>query len=229
MVRRHDPVVTKVDPLAALSLGNGTFAFTADITGLQTFPAEYRKGIPLHTQSEWGWHSFPNRANYKLADCLEGYQVGNRQVTYASQQSGPAADWLRANPHRIDLGRLGFKLRNADGTKVPASELTEIHQSLDLWRGVIVSTFKCAGELVSVRTACHPQRAVLAVEVVSPLVGRKQLTVELAFPGAKADWKECADWSSPDAHHTTFTAQRGSWTFARRLDETRYFVRLGRR
>ncbi len=226
MVRRHDPVVTKLDPLAALSLGNGTFAFTADITGLQTFPEEYQAGIPLHTQAEWGWHSFPNPANYKLADCLEEYAVGDRQVSYASQQSGPAADWLRANPHRIDLGRLGFRLRNADGSAVTASELTEIHQSLDLWRGVIVSKFKCAGEPVTVRTACHPERAGLAVEVVSPLVGKKQLSVELSFPGAKADWKQCADWTTPNAHQTTLSGKRGSWTFARRLNDTRYFVRL---
>ena len=37
LVRRHNPVVREPDPLAPLSVGNGEFAFTADITGLQTF------------------------------------------------------------------------------------------------------------------------------------------------------------------------------------------------
>src|SRR4051812_47004969 len=38
LVVRHNPVSRKLDPLAPLSVGNGEFAFTGDITGLQTFP-----------------------------------------------------------------------------------------------------------------------------------------------------------------------------------------------
>ena len=64
LVQRHTIVVTKADSLASLTLGNGGFAFTADITGLQTFPDFYAKGISLGTQSDW--HSFPNRGGTKL-------------------------------------------------------------------------------------------------------------------------------------------------------------------
>ena len=53
---RHNPVVGSFDPRACLSVGNGEFAFTADATGLQTFPELYNV-IPLCTQSQWGWHS----------------------------------------------------------------------------------------------------------------------------------------------------------------------------
>src|SRR5262245_52140821 len=35
LVSRHDVVLKKLDPEAPLSLGNGEFAFTADVTGLQ--------------------------------------------------------------------------------------------------------------------------------------------------------------------------------------------------
>ena len=38
LVSRNNPVVTSVDTLASLSVGNGGFAFTTDVTGLQTFP-----------------------------------------------------------------------------------------------------------------------------------------------------------------------------------------------
>src|SRR5882762_2386011 len=38
LVTRHNPVVRKIDYDAPLTVGNGGFAFTADITGLQTFP-----------------------------------------------------------------------------------------------------------------------------------------------------------------------------------------------
>ena len=60
LVSRNNPVVTSVDTLASLSVGNGGFAFTTDVTGLQTFPEHYRNGVPLGTQSQWGWHSFDN-------------------------------------------------------------------------------------------------------------------------------------------------------------------------
>src|SRR5690349_19181526 len=43
LVKRHNPTLRKLDTLAPLSLGNGEFAFTGDITGLQTFPREYEK------------------------------------------------------------------------------------------------------------------------------------------------------------------------------------------
>lgn len=38
LVERNSPVVTAFDSLASLSVGNGEFAYTVDITGLQTFP-----------------------------------------------------------------------------------------------------------------------------------------------------------------------------------------------
>lgn len=43
----------------ALTVGNGDFAFTADLTGLQTFNDSYpgRSSFPLLTLSNWGWHS----------------------------------------------------------------------------------------------------------------------------------------------------------------------------
>src|SRR6266700_3381236 len=58
LVNRHCPVLRKLDPSSPLSLGNGEFAFTADITGLQTFPQEYESTMPLCTMSQWGWHTF---------------------------------------------------------------------------------------------------------------------------------------------------------------------------
>ena len=68
VVKRHTVVLNKADTLASLSVGNGKFCFTADVTGLQTFPDDYAKGIPLGTQSEWGWHSFSNTVTPKHDD-----------------------------------------------------------------------------------------------------------------------------------------------------------------
>ena len=59
LVTRHNPEVQEINPYAPFTVGNGEFAYTADITGLQTFPEAYSDGIPLCTQSQWGWHIRP--------------------------------------------------------------------------------------------------------------------------------------------------------------------------
>ena len=76
LVTRNNPSVTAVDSLASLSVGNGEFAFTTDITGLQTFPEVYKSGVPLGTQSQWGWHSFANPDGYKPEDAWKEYDFG---------------------------------------------------------------------------------------------------------------------------------------------------------
>jgi hypothetical protein len=54
VVSRHNPTLRGIDPRSPLSVGNGEFAFTADPTGLQTFPQPYETQMPLCTQSQWG-------------------------------------------------------------------------------------------------------------------------------------------------------------------------------
>ena len=41
LVNRHNVILQQADPLAPLSVGNGDFAFTADITGMQSFEDYY--------------------------------------------------------------------------------------------------------------------------------------------------------------------------------------------
>lgn len=76
---RHTIHINEIDTLNPLTLGNGRFAMTMDVTGLQTFPLEYHKGIPLGTQSEWGWHSFPSNKNYPL----------KKRYGYLNRMGGP--------------------------------------------------------------------------------------------------------------------------------------------
>src|SRR5690348_14178363 len=82
LVERHKVVNTTADTLASLTVGNGKFAFTADVTGLQTFPTAYKKGVPLGTESEWGWDSFKDSAGYKREEALKSYHLNGRDITY---------------------------------------------------------------------------------------------------------------------------------------------------
>src|SRR5437868_5394339 len=80
LVQRHNVINNGTDTLSSLSVGNGRFAFTVDATGLQSFPEHYEKGIPLGTQSEWGWHSFKDTAGYKFDETLKTYALNGRNV-----------------------------------------------------------------------------------------------------------------------------------------------------
>src|SRR3954451_17496032 len=100
LVQRHNVIITKADSLSSLTVGNGKFAFTVDVTGLQTFPKEYSRGISLGTESEWGWHSFIDTANYKREDALKTFHVNGHDVPYSVQWSSPprnrdASNWFR--------------------------------------------------------------------------------------------------------------------------------------
>src|SRR4029079_5433119 len=100
LVEKHTVINTTFDTLSSLSVGNGKFAFTVDATGLQSFPGLYANGVPLGTQSEWGWHSFPNPDNYSFIETLKYYKLNGRYVSYSVQLKEPersknAVNWLR--------------------------------------------------------------------------------------------------------------------------------------
>src|SRR5689334_16927104 len=82
LVTRHNVTLQRVDPTSPLMVGNGNLAFTADITGLQTFPEQYSPLAPLLTESQWGWHSFPNPAHYRYEDGLVPVQVHGTTQDY---------------------------------------------------------------------------------------------------------------------------------------------------
>src|SRR6185503_10084106 len=114
LVQRHTIINTGFDSLSSLTIGNGQFAFTVDATGLQSFPDRYINGVPLGTQSEWGWHSFPNPENYSFYETLKYYKLNGKNVSYSVQLKEPersknAVEWYRQNPHRLQLGNIGLR------------------------------------------------------------------------------------------------------------------------
>ena len=117
LVKRNNPIVTEFEELSSLSVGNGEFAFTVDATGLQSFPDLYSTGVPLGTQSPWGWHIFPNPENLKFEETLKNYNFRGWDEPYATQfeantRADRAANYYRVNPHRLHLGILGFEKDN---------------------------------------------------------------------------------------------------------------------
>jgi len=97
LVERHTVINKTMDTLSSLSVGNGTFAFTVDATGLQSFPDTYAKGVPLGTESEWGWHSFPNTKGYTEEEFLKPYQL-NGMSSKIRKYNGIARSKIKMPP-----------------------------------------------------------------------------------------------------------------------------------
>lgn len=90
---RYKITLTKPDALSPLSAGNGEFALTAAVTGLQTFPEFHIQGMLLGTMAQWA----PNNAGH--SGCRPG-DCPRRPGDHA-EDAGLRADALAPRP---DLG-----------------------------------------------------------------------------------------------------------------------------
>ena len=235
LVTRHNIQNSVIYSLNSLSVGNGEFAFTVDITGLQTFPEFYSKGIPLGTMSDWGWHTTENPENFQLSDVYKSYDVHGRDVEYVNQfkaaedvRKAAATEWLRSNPHRQHLGTIGLQIQNEDGTEVSITDITKPVQKLNLWTGEIDSRFEINGEPVHVKTVCHPNYDMISVKIVSGLIGKGLLKVKLNFPSGNALWNGY-DSNIPENSQTKILSDTNNITlFLRSQDNDKYNVLVWR-
>ncbi|GJM33976.1 MAG: hypothetical protein DHS20C18_29770 [Saprospiraceae bacterium] len=231
LVSRHNVIISEADTLAALSVGNGGFAFTPDITGLQTFPEYYQNGIPLGTQSEWGWHSFPNTGNYQIEDVAVDFETCNDHhfpvaVQRKEGRAKEATNWLRTNPHRLHLGLVGLVLLKSDGAEAGIEDITQFNQKLDMWSGKIVSNYEIEGVPVQVELYAHQEKDQISFRIQSDLIKQGKLKVKFRFPYGN-DCHVCPgyDWDHPEKHKTEIVQQgkKRAW-LKRTLDQSTYYV-----
>src|SRR5690349_11831625 len=206
LVRRHTVHLSKADPLESLTVGNGQFAFTADVTGLQSFPAYYQKGVPLGTQSEWGWHSFPNTEKYRREETLREYELEGKKITYCVQVKEPersrkAVDYFRQNPHRLQLGNIGLEITKKNGSIATIEDIQNIDQQLDMWTGKLESRFTVENIPVTVTTYAHQEQDAIAVQISSPLLTEKRIALRLHFPYPNGEFKDVGTFEGDSARH----------------------------
>lgn len=233
LVQRHNVIIKQFDSLSSLSVGNGKFAFTVDATGLQTFPEKYEKGVPLGTQSEWGWDSFKDTVGYKFEESLKEYTLNNRKITYSVQWSQPkrnkdATNWFRQNVHRLQLGNIGFELKKKDGSLAIINDIKNIHQELNLWTGEIKSTFSLDGELVEVLTISHQSSDLISTHVKSNLIREGRLKIRIRFPYPTGDWSDVGDNWGKDENHSTkiISSNNYSAVICHQLSSAKYYTTL---
>jgi len=233
LVQRHNVIIKQVDSLSSLSIGNGKFAFTVDVTGLQTFPEKYEKGVPLGIQSEWGWDSFKDTVGYKFEESLREYTLNNRKITYAVEWSQPkrkkdVTNWFRQNVHRLQLGNIGFELIKKDGSPANATDIKNIRQELNLWTGEIKSIFSFEDELVEVLTVSHQNIDLISTHIKSNLIKEGRLKIRIRFPYPTGEWTDVGDnWKSSEKHATkVISSDNNSATISHQLSSALYYSSL---
>ncbi|GEO04407.1 hypothetical protein AAE02nite_20710 [Adhaeribacter aerolatus] len=231
VVARHHIKITKVDSLASLTVGNGRFAFTADVTGLQTFPENYQGGVALGTQSEWGWHSWLNTENYKFEETLQDYNLNGKKVSYSVQVKEPkrkkdAADYFRINQHRLQLGNIGLEITKEDGSLIKIKDVKNSKQELNLWKGQIMSHFQVEGVPVEVITYGHADKDAIAAKITSPLIRQGRLKIKMRLPYPNGAFKDVGNnYASPDKHQSIISEKVNTGAIIKHaLDTTTYYL-----
>ncbi|UUZ95555.1 hypothetical protein LJK87_14575 [Paenibacillus sp. P25] len=172
------------------------------------------------------------RNRWSLSDVRMQFKDEKKQKggypVYAEDREEPY-HWLRQNPHRLQLGQIGFRFISESGERLLPAAFTEAEQTLDLWGGILISRYTVEGVPVLVHTVCHPESDQLGVTVESPLIAQGRLAVELRFPAPgvtsrKWDQSVSLNWQdSADSHRTEWKrSPDGIVLFERTMDEDGY-------
>lgn len=221
VVGRHDVVLGEPDEACPVQVGNGDFAFNADVTGLQTCYG--------NILSTWGWHCEPLPEGLSPQDRERTPVVMNGRTRYhlAPHKQDELAGWLYDNPHRLNLGRLYFT--RGSGEAIEPDDIAGPQQRLDLWRGVITSAFTLDGAAVETTTVCHPELSLVAVRVRSELLAAGRLKVALGFGYPVPNWgvPYLSDWSRRSGHVTdVLGGSPGRIRLRRVIDDASYHCDL---
>lgn len=223
VVDRHQISITKTNTTSPSQVGNGKFAFGVDITGLQTFTT-------FNTMSDWGWHSFPLPNNLDPDDFEQlPLNTHGRNVLYdlPNPNQPELTGWLASNPHRANLGRIGFSLKLENGKEAYQFNLKNKTQYVDLWTGIVHSSFTLQGKTVNVKTMCHPELDLIGVSIDSDLMQEGRLSIFFDFP--YQDDRQMTDYvgnyDNPSNHISIRKNSSGSGArIIREMDDLNYFV-----
>ena len=225
VVKRHRVCTTGTLLKSPAQVGNGKFAFGMDITGLQTF-------VPFNTLSDWSWHSFPLPEGMRAEDYRPvAVETHGKKIAYElrNPDQPELSEWLTKNPHRYNLGRIGFRLLREDGTEAREIDLGNARQEIDLWIGVVYSRFELNRKEVKVRTVCHPDKDMIGVSIESELLNDGNMSIYLDFPYPDGRYFKhyIGRYDTISGHTSTFEKLApNSVRITRTMDDTHYYATL---
>lgn len=221
LIRKYNPSLEAMDTNSPLTLGNGTLAFTADVTGLQSLYDEYETGMPVLTMTSFGWNSFFEAKGISLSDDeMTSYDFNGRKVTYPverTEKNKDKYDLLRENPHRFNVARIRLFY---DGKKISKNDISNVNQTLDMYTGILTSEFTLHDKTVLVTTVVGNSDTI-GVKIDTKLP-KDMLSVVIDFPYSSP----CitgSDFSNESRHKTTLKNYRAYKTVTRELDDIKYY------
>ncbi|KAG6873112.1 hypothetical protein C0995_002775 [Termitomyces sp. Mi166 len=206
LVRYFNPTRngSALDATTPMQVGNGNFAFGADVTGLQTL-------LPFAIMSSWSWKNDTLPAGMTIQD-VEDYKgvswYNHGRLVQYDFGGGGVEQWLISNTNRVNLGRIGLVFWSTEGEKlnVTGNDFTDIKQELDLWTGKLTSRFSFQGEAVIIETAVADDTGRIGIVIRSSLLENNRLGVFLDFPWndgtAKFSAPFVGDWNATSSHTT---------------------------
>ncbi|MDX1935710.1 MAG: hypothetical protein SFU21_01265 [Flavihumibacter sp.] len=197
---------------------------------MQSFPDAYAKGVPLGTQSVWGWHSFPNTENLQIEQAYKTYDLEGRKISYTVQgkeaEAKKAVEYFRVNQHRLQLSNIGLEIKRKDGSLATVNDIKNIKQQLDLWTGFITSSFTVEDVPVRVITFCDPKNDALRFDISSPLITQDRLQIRIRVPQPTGQWKDVGNnWEGSTVKSALNKTSWHSAAITCQLDTTKYHIK----
>ncbi|KAJ3903009.1 hypothetical protein F5879DRAFT_1010639 [Lentinula edodes] len=152
LVTRYNPTRITSNPTTPMQVGNGNFAFGAD-----------KNGSPPPNRTMEDVHNYKGESRYNHG----------RLVQYDFGGDPEIEQWLTANLNRVNLGTVGLVFLDAQTgliQNVSESDLSDVHQTLDLWTGIMSSEFTYEDTTIYVTTTSAQDISAITVTVSSPLL-----------------------------------------------------------
>lgn len=224
LIQKYNPVYSEVYTNAPLTVGNGSLAFTADVTGLQSLYDDYEAAMPVLTMSSFAWNCFKEAKNVDLSDSeLTEYSFNNRKVYYPvekTEDNKEKYDLLRENLHRFNIARIRLFY---DGKKIERKSISNIKQTLDMYTGILYSEFSLFDKPVMVTTAVG-RTDTLGIKIDAGSL-KDKLSVRIDFP--YSDPKIAGgNFQITDRHETRLKDYGTSKLVERELDSIKYYCQI---
>ncbi|TCT16036.1 hypothetical protein EDC18_10250 [Natranaerovirga pectinivora] len=231
LILKHNPKLQKVVFQSPLTVGNGSIAFTADVTGMQSLYEEQKNAdVPLLTMSDWGWHTTlaeGSKKKFTLDDLvMTEYDCNGRTFRYGVEMkpgNEMVYNWLRKNPHRYNLARIGLLYK---GKEITSEQLSGIQQELDLYSGILYSTFIIDNTKVEVTTLVHQERDTLGFRINSEACEDGRLTILMDLPYGSHNITGSI-WDAQEKHTTDVLKNKDNVLYLHhQLDEDECYIFL---
>lgn len=171
VVQKYNLTINEIDVKNPLTIGNGDFAMTFDVTTSQTFYDLYQD-IPLTSMSNKNWFYKNDIKDVKLS-----YIDGKGYMLY-NLNNEESFTLRRQYPFKYNFMHIILK---DNGKQIKPENISNISQVLDLYEGIIESNFNYNNDRIHTKALIYQDHD----ELKYSLEGNLSVEIELLYPSYK--------------------------------------------